>query len=43
MEKKKSIEAFENLNQCELSEIKGGDDRDYIVVIIDGVPTKVYL
>lgn len=31
------------LNDQELALIKGGDDRDYVVVIIDGTPTKVYV
>ena len=43
MEEKKNTEEFETLNQCELSDIKGGDDREYIVVIVDGEPTKIYL
>lgn len=43
MKKINSMEVFEKLNQCELSKVKGGDERDYTIVIIDGKPTKVYI
>ncbi len=37
------MEVFEKLNQCELSKIKGGDERDYYYVIIDGKRVKIYI
>ena len=33
MKKINSIEVFEKLNQCELSKVKGGDERNYYVII----------
>lgn len=35
--------AIKKLGKNELSLLKGGDERNYIVVIIDGIPTKVFL
>jgi hypothetical protein len=31
------------LTHDELAVIKGGEERDYIIVIIDGKPTKIYI
>ncbi|WP_321296069.1 ComC/BlpC family leader-containing pheromone/bacteriocin [Marinifilum fragile] len=43
MKKKKNIEVFEKLNQSELSNIKGGEEREYYYVIIGGKKVKVYI
>ncbi|WP_255473221.1 hypothetical protein [Marinifilum sp. N1E240] len=34
---------FEVLTQNELLTLKGGDERDYYVVFIDGIPVKIYV
>lgn len=43
MKKIKSMEVFGKLNQCELSKVMGGDEREYYYVIIDGERIKVYI
>lgn len=37
------MEVFEKLNQCELSKVKGGDERNFYDVIIGGKKVKVYI
>jgi hypothetical protein len=43
MKKIKNKEAFQKLNQYELSKVKGGDEREYYYAIINGKKVKVYL
>ncbi|WP_283242751.1 hypothetical protein [Marinifilum caeruleilacunae] len=39
----KELIEFDQLNLEELCQIKGGEEREYIVVIIDGKEVRVYL
>jgi hypothetical protein len=41
--KKKDRKAIEELSRKELSLIKGGEDRKYTVVIIDGKEVRIYV
>ena len=41
--KNKSIKPFEILGKNELSLLKGGDEREYYYVIIDGERVKIYV
>lgn len=41
MKTKKDTKSFEILKQDELAQTKGGDDRHYVIVIINGVYVKI--
>jgi len=41
MKTKKGAESFEILNQDELAKLKGGDDRHYVILIINGNYVKI--
>ena len=43
MKTKKDTKSFDILNQDELAQLKGGDDRYYVLVIIDGKYVKIYI
>ncbi|WP_282125586.1 hypothetical protein [Marinifilum flexuosum] len=43
MKKIKSIEVFEELGQSELLKVKGGDERNYYYVVINGEKIKIYI
>ena len=43
MKTKKDTKSFDILNQDELAKLRGGDDRDYVVLIINGCYVKVYI
>ena len=43
MKTKKDNKTIEILNQTELASTKGGDDRVYIIVIIDGKEVRIYV
>ncbi|WP_262707813.1 hypothetical protein [Ancylomarina longa] len=43
MRTQKSSKAIEILSRNELTLVKGGEERDYIIVIVDGKKVKIYL
>jgi formate-dependent phosphoribosylglycinamide formyltransferase (GAR transformylase) len=34
---------IEMLNRDELALVKGGEERDYVIVVIDGVEVRIYV
>ncbi|WP_180335783.1 hypothetical protein [Labilibaculum filiforme] len=43
MKTKKDSKAMEVLNRNKLGQVKGGEDRDYYTVIIDGKEVRIYV
>ena len=43
MKTKKGSESFEILNKDELNKLRGGSERHYVVLIIDGKYVKIYI
>ena len=43
MQTRKSSKAIEELSRNELILVKGGENRDYVIVIIDGEEVRIYV
>ncbi len=43
MKTRKSSKAIEELSRNELTLVKGGENRDYVIVIIDGEEVRIYV
>ncbi|WP_281256414.1 hypothetical protein [Labilibaculum manganireducens] len=43
MKTRKNYKAIEVLNQNELTLVKGGEEGNYIIVIIDGKEVRIYV